>query len=73
MTPLPSTSRTPQLIPDVMVDMAQHMLLMPNLTVLLVGANTLTRDEFREKQANAAILDLTRGRNPRLRFQPFPR
>lgn len=53
--------------------MAEALLQLPNLKVLLVAANSLSREEFREKhKTNEPVLGLTAGRNPRLRFQVFP-
>lgn len=47
---------------------------LPHLSLLNLGANTLTREEFREQvSTNKDLLALTVGVNPRLRFKPFPK
>ena len=59
---------------SVVTEMAEMQLKLPHLTFLLVGANSLNREEFRElMKANKDVIALTAGVNPRLRFKPFPK
>ncbi len=47
---------------------------LPQLNYLLLGANSVNREEFRElMKADRDVLALTVGVNPRLRFKPFPK
>ena len=70
----PGTSLCTQMTASVVTEMAEMQLKLPHLTFLLVGANSLNREEFRElMKANKDVIALTAGVNPRLRFKPFPK
>lgn len=63
-----------QIAPETIVEYAEMQLKLPNLQLLMLGANSLTREEFRQKvHPNRDLLALTAGVNPRLRFKPFPK
>jgi hypothetical protein len=63
-----------QITPPVIEEFAEMQLKLPHVSLLNLGANTLTREEFREQvSTNKDLLALTVGVNPRLRFKPFPK
>ena len=63
-----------QISAPVIVEMAEAQVKSPQITYLLLGANSLNREEFRElMKTDKEVLALTVGVNPRLRFKPFPK
>ncbi len=63
-----------QVTPPVLEEIALTMLKLPHIGFVNLGANSLSREEFREQMAgNKEVLGLTMGVNPKLRFKPFPK
>ncbi len=60
--------------PAVITEMAEMQLKVPHLSFVLVGANSINLEEFRElNEENRDVLALTAGVNPRFRFKDFPK
>ena len=60
--------------PDVIEEMAEAQLKMPNLKMFMLGGNSMTRDEYRERvRGNRPLVELTLGMHPVLRFKPAPK
>lgn len=69
---LPLLLITLQISPLVLLEMAETQVGMPSLSMFIIGANALNKEEFREAAKDKPeLLDLTVGLHPRLRFTPF--